>query len=386
MTAQDRFERTLALLHRAALGDATWVSAAASVNALIRASGHSLAYGDPRSGGEPEIFLARSFSGRRRRRDWEDLYFGRYWGQDEAIPRLLSLRAGELAHKPDLYTDEEKETSPVYNDFRRTTRSQNGLFMVLDGLDGCGIVWSFADSIQPGGWGYDQIRDIKRLAPHIRHFARVRRLMMDAEALGASLADLVENRRAGIVQLDGRGRIREANDRARALLRKGDGLRDRKGALTAEMPAEDDRLQRLLAAALPPYGTRGAGGSMKITRPKAGTPLAVEVQPVGGGMRTDYRAWKVGVLVLIVDPVSRSRIDPALAAAVLGLTPAESRVAVALAAGRSVAEITRRLGVAEGTVRAHLKNTYRKLGIKGQTELVRRLLSLEAVRSSPRSP
>ena len=385
MTAQDRFERTLALLHRAALGDATWVSAAASVNALIRASGHSLGYGELRPEGDPEIFLARSFSGRRRRADWEDLYFGRYWGQDEALLRLGTLRAGELAHKPDLYTDEEKKTSPVYNDFRRLTRSQNGLFMVLDGLDGCGIVWSFADSLQPGGWGYGQIRNIKRLAPHIRHFARVRRLMMDAEALGTSLADLLDNRRSGIVQLDGRGRILGANDRARACLLRGDGLRDRKGSLTAELPAEDTRLQRLLAAALPPYGTPGAGGSMKITRPEAGTPLAVEIHPVGG-KRADYRAWRVGVLVLIVDPLSRSRIDPALAAAVLGLTPAQSRVAVALAAGQSVAEIARRLGVAEGTVRVHLKNSYRTLGIQGQTQLARQVLSLEAVRGAARSP
>ncbi|MYE35888.1 MAG: helix-turn-helix transcriptional regulator [Gemmatimonadales bacterium] len=385
MIAQDRFERTLALLHRAALGDATWVSAAASVNSLIRASGHSLGYGELRPGSDPEVFLARSFSGRQRRRDWEELYFGRYWGQDEALLRLGTLRPDELAHKPDLYTDEEKKTSPVYNDFRRTTRSQNGLFMVLDGLDGCGIVWSFADSMKSGGWGYDQIRDIKRLAPHMRHFARVRRLMMDTEALGASLADLLDNRRPGIVQLDRRGRIREANDQARALLLKGDGLRDRKGSLTAELPAEDDRLQRLLAAALPPYGTQGAGGSMKITRPDTGTPLVVEVHPVGG-MRADYRAWKVGVLVLIVDPASRSRIDPALAATVLGLTPTESRVAVALAAGRSAAEISQTLGVAEGTVRVHLKHAYRKLGIKGQTELARRILSLEAVRGSPRSP
>ena len=384
MSAQDRFERTLTLLHRAALADARWVSAAASINSLTRASGHSLGYGEVRPGGDPDVFLARSFSGRQRRKDWEDLYFGHYWGQDEAFLRLGTLRAGELAHKADLYTDREKKTSPVYNDFRRLTRSRDGLFMVLDGLDGCGIVWSFADSVQPGGWGHDQIRDIKRLAPHIRHFARVRRLMMDAEALGASLSDLLENRRSGIVQLDRRGRILEANDQARTLLLKGDGLRDRKGSLTAEIPAEDAHLQRLLAAALPLYGTQGAGGSIRITRPEAGTPLVLEIHPVGG-MRTDYRAWKVGVLVLIVDPASRSRIDPALPVAVLGLTPAESRVAVALAAGQTVPEMSRTLGVAQGTVRVHLKNSYRRLGIKGQTELVRRILSLEAMEGSRRS-
>ena len=117
MSAQDRFERTLTLLHRAAMADARWVSAAASINSLTRASGHSLGYGELRPGGDPEVFLARSFSGRQRRKDWEDLYFSRYWGQDEAFLRLGTLRVGELAHKADLYTDREKKTSPVYNDF-----------------------------------------------------------------------------------------------------------------------------------------------------------------------------------------------------------------------------------------------------------------------------
>ena len=85
--------------------------------------------------------------------------------------------------------------------------------------------------------------------------------------------------------------------------------------------------------------------------------------------------------MLIVGPARRFRIDPALPAGVLGLTPVESRVAVALPTAQTVAEISR----AEGTVRVHLKNTYRKLGITGQTELVRRILALEAVEGSPRS-
>ena len=385
MTGQDKFERTLALLHRAALADATWVSAAASVNDLTRASGHSLGYGDARRGAEPAVFLTRSFAGAERRVDWERSYYSDYWDRDEAVPRLHGLRDGELVLKSDFYTDEEKKTSPVYNEFRRLTRSQNGLYMVLDGLDGCPILWSFADSLDPGGWGSDQIRVIRRLAPHIRQFARVRRALADARALGASSARLLDNRRAAIIQLDRQGRIVEANDRARHLLLGRDGLTDAGGLLAAETPGEDAELQHLLARALPPWGRQGAGGSMKVTRPEAGAPLVLEVQPVREPS-TDHLAREVGALVLVVDPQSRPRIDPALPAEVFGLTPAQSRVAVALAAGQTVAGISRALGVAEGTVRVHLKHSYRKMGITSQTELVRRILSLEAMGGSPRSP
>ena len=266
MAAEDKFELVLENLYKAALADVEWVSAAALINDMIRANGHSLTYADLCQGVEPKIHLARFFIGTQRREDLEQLYFRDYYWRDEAIPRLYRLGDGELAHKSDLYTDQEKKTSAAYNEFRRVNRTQNGLFMALDGLDGCAVAWSFGDSTEREGWGHDQIQAIKRLAPHIRQFARVRRAMADAQALGASLAELLENGRAGFIQLDRRGRILEANDRARDILLKRDGLRDEEGVLAAEIQGEDAELQRLLAHALPLYGVQGAGGSMKKPR------------------------------------------------------------------------------------------------------------------------
>ena len=240
---------------------------------------------------------------------WNTCIFATITGGDEAIPRLYGLGDGELAYKSDLYTDEEKKTSAAYNEFRRVNRTQNGLFMALDGLDGCAVVWSFGDSAEREGWGHDQIQAIRRLAPHIRQFARVRHAMADAQALGASLAELLENRWSGFIQLDRRGRILEANDRARDILLKRDGLRDEEGVLVAEIQGEDAELQRMLAHALPLYGIQAAGGSMKITRRKARAPLVLEIHPVRQ-MGTDHRAWQVGALVLVIDPVARPRVDP----------------------------------------------------------------------------
>ena len=184
MAAEDRFERVLENLYKAPLGDVEWVSVAASINDMIQANGHSLTYAEVGPGGEPEIHLARFFVGTRRRDDLEQQYFRDYFWRDEAIPRLYGLRDGALVHKSDLYTDREKKTSAAYNEFRCVNKTQNGLFMGLGGLDGDGIVLSFGDSTERTGWGHDQIHAIKRLAPHLRQFARVRRAMADAEARG----------------------------------------------------------------------------------------------------------------------------------------------------------------------------------------------------------
>ncbi|WP_420448363.1 helix-turn-helix transcriptional regulator [Candidatus Palauibacter sp.] len=379
MTVQDRFERALLSLYEAALADDPWVSAATLVNDLIRTRGHGLVHADPGPGFEPEVLMARFFTGTERREDYEQVYVGHYLRRDEAIPRLYGLRDGELAYKSELYTEEEKKKSSVYNEFRSANKGQNGLFVVLHEPDGRAVVWSLLDSLDLGGWGHDQIRTIKRLAPHIRQFARVRHAMANAKALGASLTELLDNGRSGFIQLNRRGRILEANDRALDILLKRDGLRDDEDVLAAGIPEENAELRRLLAQALSPLGAQGAGGSMKITRLKAPTPLVIEIHPVRG-LGTDYRALEVGALVLVTDPAARPRIDPALPTAVLGLSPAESRMAVAAALGQTVPGMARELGCAESTVRTHLKRVYRKQGLRNRAELVRRILSLEGLR------
>ena len=51
MITQDKFEHTLALLYKAALGDVPWVSAGALVNDMVRTNGNSLTYADLSRGG-----------------------------------------------------------------------------------------------------------------------------------------------------------------------------------------------------------------------------------------------------------------------------------------------------------------------------------------------
>jgi DNA-binding CsgD family transcriptional regulator len=56
------------------------------------------------------------------------------------------------------------------------------------------------------------------------------------------------------------------------------------------------------------------------------------------------------------------------------LTPAEARLATHLSCGRSVEEAAAEMGVTVNTARAYLKRIYSKLGVRRQSELVRRLL------------
>jgi DNA-binding CsgD family transcriptional regulator len=58
-----------------------------------------------------------------------------------------------------------------------------------------------------------------------------------------------------------------------------------------------------------------------------------------------------------------------------GLTQQEANVALRVAAGKSPETIAEQLDLSIHTVRTHLKRTYDKVGVQGQTELAARLMA-----------
>ena len=240
------------------------------------------------------------------------------------------------------------------------------------------IVWSIGDSVDRDGWTSERVETIGRLLPHLRQFVRVRHALLRTGSLGASLAELLDSVRAGVIQLDRRARPVAANDRARALLRRGDGLRDEDGLLRAVLPGEDAALQGLIARALPFAGGPGEGGSMLLSRPQTRSRLVVHVSPVHDAGIESGRGG-VGALVLAVDPADRAGIDPARVGKALGLTPAESRVAVSLAEGRTIDDIATGTGRSRTTVKWHIRHIYAELGVSRPIELAQLIASLSDV-------
>ena len=373
MSAQDAFERILASLYEAMLDDTLWPATSALIDEACGIQGNGIMVGAGPRDAVRALFVGLYYRGERRE-DWEREYLEVYHPIDESVPRFRQLPDSRVVHVTDLYTAEELKTSLTYNEALHLGSAQNSLRVRLDGPDGSHITWGIHDPVASGGWESSQLTLIKGLLPYIRQFVRVRQALVGAEALGASVADLLDTPRIGVIHLDRRGQIIEANDRARAILRHGDGLSDRGGELRARGPADHAHLEGLLAGALPSAGV-GVSGSMLLRRPSGVLPLVVHVKPVVGP-QPDYGARRVAVLVLLVEPGRPSRIDPALVATTLGLTRAESQIAVALAQGQTVREIARTTGRQVSSIHWHLKHIYRKLGVARQAELVQLVRAL----------
>ena len=375
MSDQDAFARILASLCDATLDDRHWPVTSALIDEACGITGNCLLVGE----GPPDDIRAMFvgvYSRGERQADLEREYLQAYHPIDEAVPRLRQLPDSHLVPIADLYTAEELKTSPTYNEILLRSQYQNGLNVRLDGPDTSHISWGLGDPVASDGWGSSEIETIKRLLPHIRQFIRVRQALVRAEAHETTVTALLDNPRIGVLHLDRRGQIIAVNDRARSILRLGDGLSDRDGVLLGARKAADRlHLEGLVASALPVGGAIAVSGSMLLGRSSGLPPFVVHVKPVAVP-QPDYGARHVAALVLIVEPGSQHRIDPGLVARTLGLTPMESRVAAGLAEGRSVDEMAGAMGNTKHAVYWHLQRIYRKLSISRQTELVRLVLPL----------
>ena len=337
MSEQNAFERILASLYDAMLDDTRWPATSALIDEACGLTGNGLMVGEGPKDDVRALFVGLYYRGHRRE-DLEREYLENYHSIDERVPRFRQLPDSRLVHVTDLLTAEELKTSRTYNEAFARAHYQDSLNVRLDGPDGSHISWGLGDPVASDGWGSSQITMVRRLIPHIRQFVCVRQALIRAEARISTVTTLLDNPRIGVLELDRRGRIIEVNDRARSLLRQGDGLSDRDGVLRAREASDRLRLDRLVASALPASGAVAVSGSMLLRRSSGLPPLVVHVKPVAVP-QPDYGARHVAALVLIVEPGSRRRIDPGLVAAALGLTQAESQVAVWLAEGKSVRDI-----------------------------------------------
>ncbi len=151
MSDQDAFERIVASLHDAVLDETQWPATSALIDAACGLQGNGLFVGE---GPQDDIrVISSGFYYRGQRHGaLEREYLTVYHPIDERVPRLRQLPDNHLVHVTSLYTTEELQTSPTYNELLAQGGGQDSVNVRLAGLDGSRITWSTADPVTPGGW------------------------------------------------------------------------------------------------------------------------------------------------------------------------------------------------------------------------------------------
>jgi len=116
------------------------------------------------------------------------------------------------------------------------------------------------------------------------------------------------------------------------------------------------------------------GCSLPLPRTESHPPSVIHLVPVKGNARDIFSG---AAYFAIITPVDRSKvIDAEIIQGLFDLTPAEARVARALATGRDVAATAEQLAISTETVRSHVKSILSKSGMSRQTDFVAAVASV----------
>ncbi len=306
----------------------------------------------------------------------EEDYAAYYRFQCPRLARLRTSRAGEIVYDYAHSTEREMDRSEFYSDFLATLdlRYYVGGVLFRDER-GTGIV-GLQRTAGAGHVGEAEIRTMRALLPHIRHAVIVSERLADARRDADDLRSALDVLDLGMIVVDGRGRVQLANVRARELFASG-ALVLRDGVLDTGHRGSRSALGELLTAVLSsPPDLKAGRRSVALRDPTTGATLGVTAVRLP---RQSERAASIvddggRALLLITAPRSPRSGDEI--EGLLGVTPAEADLAMALASGVTLAEHAARRGVSVHTVRTHLARLKDKLGVRTQAQTAGRIRDL----------
>jgi DNA-binding CsgD family transcriptional regulator len=195
--------------------------------------------------------------------------------------------------------------------------------------------------------------------------------MHSKTAEAAMLADTLDGLGAGLILVDAGGRIVHANAAGHVLLAAGDVLGAVEGILAAGDPEANQLLCEVFAAA----GTSDACSAKAIAVPfvaPGGGRYVVHVLPLASGVRRRAGASYPAVAALLVHRAALdTRATVNVIARAFRLTPRELRVLLGIVEAGGVPETAEALGIAETTVKTHLRRLYAKTATSRQADLVK---------------
>jgi DNA-binding CsgD family transcriptional regulator/PAS domain-containing protein len=206
---------------------------------------------------------------------------------------------------------------------------------------------------------------VTELHPHlVRAFGLGRRLA--AERLTATAESSTAH---AVFVLDESGRVQRLNAVAERMVGRPDALRVVGGKLTAVRAEASRNLDGMIRRALTSDPAARSGDTLALATPAGPRPIQVTVAPVSPERAFPHRLGRMA-LVCASDLNAPSRLSGDRLQALFGLSPAEVRVALALADGESPGAAAERFGVSFQTVRNQLTRIYEKSSTRGQADLV----------------
>jgi len=368
---QDQLDDTIETIYEAALDTALWDGALRKITAAFGSAATLLV----RARATPDIEFA-----------WIQEYVpaveGR-WDHYMAY-RDMDIRTAYALRKPApaVYVDQEfiddrgMDRHPFYQEFMAVHgvyHTVGGRFAADEGQ--VGLINVFRSKAQ-GHHEQAEIALMRALLPHLTRVSAIDQRLASARRAQARLRDALDRVPDAIFLVERDGRIVDANRAAERLLRERDGLAAPQAHLTASHAASRRLLADAIAGAAAHRARADAASTVPLLRSSGARPLQALLMPLPPAKRGAIEVTgsvRPLVMVVVSDPEALPAPLSERLAVLWALTPAESRLAAALAAGESVRVYAEQHGLAESTVRWTLKRLLAKTDCRRQPEMVRLL-------------
>lgn len=302
-----------------------------------------------------------------------------------------------ICERSALVPDDEYYKSVIFNEFLRPVGSKHVAAAALSGLQGM----SGGLGIQRLGsrpFSEETLSLITILGPHMKRALGLHKRLSALRDENEDLRCTIEEIGCAVVSTDSYGQVLNCSSSARLILEKKDGLLFKNGRMLAARSSEQNSLEELISGAAATASGRGfdhpveqsivhspqagksarwsapSGGATLISRRPPKRPLQVVVFPFRSS--TLLLETRPSALIFISDPDAIPASRGSVLQALYGLTRTECRLADCLVSGMELKLAAEHINLTRETARFHLKQIFRKCGIRSQSALMRLSLGL----------
>lgn len=310
---------------------------------------------------------------------YTELYLGTYARMNPLFPAIYSIPVGRVFRLSDVLSFDELRETRIYKEWLQPQGYIDFVGSQLDKSGASCVMTTVMRHERDGFVDDDAVSRMSLIAPHVRRAAVIGNVIGLRTCEAATLADTLDGLAAGILLVDGAGRVTHTNASGRAMLDDGAILSGHGGRLVARDPDCDQALREVFAAADGGDAAVGTKGVVVSMVTPDGQRYVAHVLPLtAGARRRAGSTYDAAAAVFVHEAVLEAPSMPDALAKAYKLTAMELRVLlgiVEVGGGPSVAD---ELGISETTVRSHLRHVYEKTGTNRQADLVKLVAAFES--------
>jgi PAS domain-containing protein/DNA-binding CsgD family transcriptional regulator len=376
MDREARLESVVGALYDAAAEPERWPEALAAAADLLGSVGAQFFLWDKQQNTTPFAVVGRLPE------EGNEAYLRYYSAFDTRRQALERVPVGKVASYGLEFEEGRFRKSEFFNDFLVPHGVPYVAGSRLLHTAGQSAVIAVLRNFRQGPFGHPENATLDRLVPHLQRAARLHLRMRELRLQNQTIQAALDRLPFGVVIADATGRALIVNRAAAEMAAANDGLLLRDGRLAAARTEETAALTRHIAEAVRTAGRREgeAGGSLRISRPSGRQPFALLIAPLSPDVALASAHQEPAALILITDLERQPKVLGRRLVELFGLSPAEACLAVALAAGKRLEDVAEERGVRMPTLRTQLRAILDKTGTRRQTDLMRLIVGLPAVR------